>query len=67
MFLPGVSWINNTKGALIVNLKTAKFLAKPFFHLLGYRSKQEDTTHLRLFSREKEAKTKMYKEEGWYN
>ena len=67
VFLPGVSWINNTKGALIVNLKTAKFLAKPFFHLLGYRSKQEDTTHLRLFSREKEAKTKMYKEEGWCN
>ncbi len=67
VFLPGVSWINNTKGALIVNLKTAKFLAKPFFHLLGYRSKQEDATHLRLFSREKEAKTNMYKKERWYS
>lgn len=66
VFLPGISWINNTKGALMVNLKTAKFLAKPFFHLLGYRNKQIDATHLRLFSREKEAKTGTYKTEGWY-
>ncbi|MCL6293470.1 succinylglutamate desuccinylase/aspartoacylase family protein [Jejuia spongiicola] len=66
VFLPGISWINNTRGALIVNLRIAKFLAKPFFHLLGYRSKQEGATHLRLFSREKEAKTKMYKNEDWY-
>jgi len=66
VFLPGVSWINNTKGALMVNLKTAKYLAKPLFHLLGYRSKQVDATHLRLFSREKEAKTSTYKKELWY-
>lgn len=66
ILLPGVSWINNTKGALIVNLKTAKYLAKPFFHLLGYRNKQVDKTHLRLFSREKEAKTSTYKNEVWY-
>ncbi|WP_341214710.1 succinylglutamate desuccinylase/aspartoacylase family protein [uncultured Wocania sp.] len=66
VFLPGVSWINNTKGALIVNLKTAKYLAKPIFHLLGYRNKQVDATHLRLFSREKEAKTSTYRKEVWY-
>lgn len=66
VLLPGVSWINNTKGALSVNLKTAKYLAKPFFHLLGYRNKQVDATRLKLFSREKEAKTNTYKKEVWY-
>lgn len=66
VFLPGISWINNTKGALIVNLKTAKYLAKPLFHLLGYRNKQVDETHLKLYSREKEAKTNTYKKEAWY-
>lgn len=66
VFLPGVSWINQTKGALIVNLKTAKYLAKPLFHLLGYRNKQVDKNHLKLFSREKEAKTHAYKKEAWY-
>ncbi|MFD1616212.1 succinylglutamate desuccinylase/aspartoacylase family protein [Gelatiniphilus marinus] len=66
VFLPGVSWINHTKGALMVNLKTARYLAKPFFHLLGYRNKQVNETHLKLFSREKEAKTNTYKKEAWY-
>lgn len=66
VFLPGISWINDTKGALVVNLKTAKYLAKPLFHLLGYRNKQVDKTHLRLYSREKEAKTSTYKKEVWY-
>ncbi|MCF7568722.1 succinylglutamate desuccinylase/aspartoacylase family protein [Sabulilitoribacter arenilitoris] len=66
VFLPGISWINHKKGALVVNLKAAKYLAKPLFHLLGYRNKQIDKTHLRLYSREKEAKTSVYKKEAWY-
>ncbi len=66
VFLPGITWINNEKGALMVDLKTARYLAKPFFHLLGYRNKQVDATHLRLYSREKEAKTSTYKKETWY-
>ncbi|WP_242203274.1 succinylglutamate desuccinylase/aspartoacylase family protein [Aestuariivivens insulae] len=64
--LPGISWHNKEKGVLKVNLKVAKFMTKPIFHLLGYRSKQTDATHLLLYNRERVAKTKMYKGEGWY-
>ncbi|WP_223549998.1 succinylglutamate desuccinylase/aspartoacylase family protein [Aestuariivivens sp. NBU2969] len=64
--LPGIIWHNKEQGVLKVNLKVAKFFAKPFFHLLGYRSKQTDATHLLLYNRERVAKTEMYKEEHWY-
>ena len=64
--LPGISWANKTEGILQVNLKTAKFFAKAFFHLLGYRNKQMTSTHLRLNNRERVAKTSMYKNEPWY-
>ena len=64
--LPGVSWLNKTEGILRVNLRVAKFFAKSFFHLLGYRNKQITKTHLRLNNRERVAKTSMYKKEPWY-
>ena len=64
--LPGIIWHNKEQGVLKVNLNVAKFFAKPFFHLLGYRSKQTDATHLLLYNRERVAKTEMYKEEHWY-
>lgn len=66
VLLPGISWVNKIDGILQVNLKTAKFFAKSFFHLLGYRNKQITTTHLRLNNRERVAKTVMYKKEPWY-
>lgn len=66
VWLPGISWINKTEGILKVNLSTAKFLAKPLFHLLGYRNKQINSTHLSLNNRERVAKTKIYKKEPWY-
>jgi succinylglutamate desuccinylase len=66
ILLPGVSWTDPKKQALYVNLKTARFLAKPMFHLLGYRSKYTNKTHMKLFNRERTAKTKMYKEETWF-
>ncbi|WMI66684.1 succinylglutamate desuccinylase/aspartoacylase family protein [Aestuariibaculum sp. YM273] len=64
--LPGISWLNKNEGVLQVNLKIARFFAKSFFHLLGYRSKQFDKTHLRLKNRERVAKTEIYKNESWY-
>ena len=64
--LPGIFWHDKQKGVLKVNLKVAKFMTKPIFHLLGYRGKQTDATHLLLYNRERVAKTKMYKREGWY-
>ena len=66
VILPGVSWQDKQKHVLLVNLKTAKFLAKSFFHLLGYRSQKIDATHLRLSNRERASKNSMYKHEDWY-
>ncbi|HKK11527.1 MAG TPA: hypothetical protein VJ945_01765, partial [Flavobacteriaceae bacterium] len=66
ILLPGISWSDSKKQSLLVNLKTARFMAKPIFHLLGYRNRQLDKTHLKLFNRERTAKTKMYKNETWY-
>lgn len=64
--LPGISWANKTEETLQVNLNIAKFFAKSFFHLLGYRNKYTTTTHLKLSNRERVAKTSMYKNEPWY-
>ena len=64
--LPGISWVSKAEGVLQVNLTVAKFMAKPLFHLLGYRNKQITSTHLRLNNRERVAKTKIYKKEPWY-
>jgi succinylglutamate desuccinylase len=66
VLFPGVSWENRKKKVLIVNLKTAKFMVKPLFHLLGYRNKQVNKTHLKLYNRERVAKDEMYKSEPWY-
>lgn len=66
VLLPGISWLNRKEGTLKVNLKVTKFYAKAIFHLLGYRSRHTDETHLRLNNRERVAKTVMYKKEKWY-
>ena len=66
VLMPGITWENKRKEVLRVNLLVAKFLAKPIFHLLGYRSRQLDASHLRISNRERAAKFKMYKNETWY-
>ena len=66
ILLPGIRWMNTDKEVMLVNLRTAKFLAKPLFHLLGYRNKQIDKTHIKLYNREKAAKTATYKKEKWH-
>ena len=63
--MPGVKWDSNKKEALIINLKIARFLAKPFLHLLGYRSKQIDSNNLLIKNREASSKKKDYKNENW--
>jgi predicted deacylase len=65
-YLPGVSWSNGTRDKLMVNLKVAMFFSKPFFHLLGYRNRMVDQTHLILNNRERTAKNEMYKDSFWY-
>jgi succinylglutamate desuccinylase len=66
-FLPGIHWANPEKNTLLVNLKIARFFAKPFFHLLGYRSIQKDKTHLILQNREAASRNEEYKEAIWKN
>ncbi|WP_241142313.1 succinylglutamate desuccinylase/aspartoacylase family protein [Cognataquiflexum rubidum] len=64
--LPGVKWEHRDKEILRVDLKIAKYMAKPLFHLLGYRVRHLDGQYLRLYNREKASKKKMYKNEGWW-
>ncbi|NER14233.1 aspartoacylase [Leptobacterium flavescens] len=66
VYLPGISWASEKKEALLVNLKTARFLAKPVFHLLGYRHREQDGTHILMFNRERVARKRMYRSEEWY-
>ena len=66
LILPGITWDNKDKDALQVDLKIAKYLAKPIFHLLGYRSRKVDETHLKIYNRERISKTKSYKKEKWF-
>ncbi len=66
VYLPGISWQNPEKKALLVNLTVARFFAKSFFHLLGYRAAEKDKTHVLMHNRELTAKNEMYSNENWY-
>ncbi|WP_297795292.1 succinylglutamate desuccinylase/aspartoacylase family protein [uncultured Eudoraea sp.] len=66
VLLPGISWSNHSREKLMVNLKVARFFNKPFFHLLGYRNRMVDETHLTLINREQASKNGMYKDAFWY-
>ena len=58
--LPGVSWTDESKSVMRVNLKIARFFTKPFLHLLGYRSKTTDNQWLTVRSREAASRFKEY-------
>lgn len=64
--LPGVARDKNEKEILIINLTIARFLAKPLFHLLGYRSKTINQSQLLLYNRERVAQTASYSLTHWY-
>lgn len=65
--LPGVRWTSEKKDKLVVDLKVARFFTKQFFHVLGYRSRQIDRTHLRMKNREAASRTEDYKDAPWMN
>ncbi|NHF57740.1 aspartoacylase [Flavobacteriaceae bacterium TP-CH-4] len=58
--LPGISVHPDRRETLLVNRKVARFFAKQFFHLLGYRSRQLDPTHLIIKNRETHSRRKEY-------
>lgn len=66
VLLPGISWEDKRKHVLHVDLKVARYFAKPIFHLLGYRNKQINRTHVSLYNRERISKSNMYKNEDWF-
>jgi succinylglutamate desuccinylase len=65
--LPGITWIDKEKGILRANLKVTRFMAKSVFHLLGYRSRQEDESYALLHNRERVARNNLYKSSTWYS
>ncbi len=65
-WLPGVRWEDETKDRLVVDLRVARFLSKPFFHLLGYRSRERDKAHLILSNRENKARNSDYESASWF-
>ena len=65
--LPGVDWADEEKDRLLVNLHVTRFLSKPFFHLLGYRSRQPDKAHLILSNREHKARNEDYLKTRWFS
>lgn len=64
--LPGVQWKSDKKDTLIVDQRIARFMAKSIFHLLGYRARQFDETHLVVKSREIASKNNEYKNTNWF-
>ncbi len=64
--LPGIRREVNQQETLVINLKIAKFFAKQFFHLLGYRNKIKDKTHLIVKNREVAARNEDYAHQPWY-
>lgn len=66
VMFPGITWENKNKAALRVDLRVVKYFAKAIFHLLGYRNRKEDATHLLIYNRERASKVKTYQNESWY-
>lgn len=64
--LPGVSWESKEKDTLIIHLRVARFFAKEFLHLLGFRSKMIDATHMYAKNRERSSKEDDYIDLKWY-
>ncbi|MEK6482543.1 succinylglutamate desuccinylase/aspartoacylase family protein [Catalinimonas sp. 4WD22] len=64
--LPGVRWLSDQHDALRVNQNVARFFARQFFHLLGYRSRQLDKNHLIMKNREAASREQEYQHTIWY-
>lgn len=63
---PGIKWESLKKDAMLVDQKVARFLTKSIFHLLGYRARQLDKTHLVVKSREIASKNEEYLNTDWF-
>ncbi|MCK0160808.1 succinylglutamate desuccinylase/aspartoacylase family protein [Allomuricauda sp. F6463D] len=64
--LPGVKWRDGKKDVMVVDQRVARFFAKSFFHLLGYRARKFDRSHLIAKNRESASRPKEYGNAAWY-
>jgi predicted deacylase len=65
-YLPGIRWSSSRKDELVVDLRIARFFTRKFLHLMGYRSKRRDSTHLWARNRESASRKDEYKEAPWF-
>ncbi|MFS4416193.1 succinylglutamate desuccinylase/aspartoacylase family protein [Maribacter sp. 2307ULW6-5] len=66
LWLPGVSRSRETPSALLVDKRTARFMAISFFHLLGYRVRRRGAHHLELQGRDRTSRDRAYQDAPWY-
>lgn len=64
-WLPGIRWKDDRKRTLVVNKHIARFFAKDFLHLMGYRVRREDGDHLVATKRENRTANRAYRKEVW--
>lgn len=64
-FLPGIRWKDTHKTTIQVDQKIARFFARDFLHLMGYRVKQKVTQYLIATKRENHIAGKAYQHEPW--
>ncbi|MDF0716776.1 succinylglutamate desuccinylase/aspartoacylase family protein [Muricauda sp. 334s03] len=64
--LPGVEWADDKRDTLVVDQRIARFLAKSFLHLLGYRARRFDKAHLMAKNRERASKHAEYTDTLWF-
>ena len=65
--LPGVEWADDKKDTLVVDQRIARFFAKSFLHLLGYRARRFDRSRLIAKNRESASKHEEYTGAVWFN
>lgn len=65
--LPGIQWMDESKKTMKVDLRIARIIAKPLFHLFGYRSKKKGKHYLEIKNREYGSKHELYTNAPWYS
>ena len=63
--LPGVRRADGPPGAFTVDLRIARFLVRPFFHLLGYRVRYDGLGSARVERRDLGAEPARYRAAPW--
>lgn len=66
VLLPGIRWQSQTRDTLLIKKRIARFFAKEFLHLLGYRSREIKDAQLIAKNRERSSRDEEYKNIKWF-